>query len=159
MRDLASQEDMPSKWAVAALIQELRELLRTCFYEQLNKGDDRKISLNEAARRFVQYEATQSCLQGIGGSVSSASGKRSVEGGLPPAKRRATSSNLCCWLCGSMQHAFADCQRRKETGCACCGGSCANVRKYPKSWFYLNQQKGKAEAPSAPGASGKEGGL
>ena len=138
VRDLASQEEMPSKWAVAALIRGLREPLRSHFYDQFEEGEDRSISLDDAACRFMQYEATQSYLQRSGGFVSSASGKRSAEESLSLAKKKIVSSTLCCWICGSMQHAFGDCHRKKETGCASCGGSCENVRKCSKNWFYLN---------------------
>ena len=141
--------------------------MRSRFYEQFEEGEDRSISLDDAARRFVQYEATQSCLQGSGGSVSSASGKRSAEGSLPPAKKKTVSSTLRCWICGSTQHTFNDCFRKKETGCASCGGSCNNVRKCPKSWFYLNPQRGKSASSSsssssssaAPAAPEDNGGL
>ena len=58
VRDLQAQESMPDLWAVSALIRGLREPLRTRFYESLTEGEDRTLSLDEAARRFVRFEMT-----------------------------------------------------------------------------------------------------
>ena len=64
---------------MAALLKGIRDPLRARFYSQFKEREERSLSLDEVAHRYVWFEMTQSFLHGTGGSVSSTSGRRSTK--------------------------------------------------------------------------------